>query len=260
MRSQLISNLKAFLRALVLVLLLGTGLWLMDQIAQTSIAARTDGSNAGQVSNPASPAPLRQSTPPEGYTSLAQAPATTESDTTGKTPGAQTPGIPMQAASAEPPPQPATEPVKSPGDGKTPDSAKTSSQGTNEPQNGRPRFQRRANIQYIVTEPILFNTASSEIRRTSLEQLRMVATLLSERRDVKLLIVGFTDNLGMPENNQHVSAERAAAVKDFLVTQGIDVSRLESRGMGSQDPIASNDTQLGRQANRRIEFIVTSPK
>jgi outer membrane protein OmpA-like peptidoglycan-associated protein len=49
-------------------------------------------------------------------------------------------------------------------------------------------------------------------------------------------------------------------VKDYLVGKGIDSSRLSSKGMGSQNPIASNDTQLGRQANRRIEFRVINSK
>ena len=74
------------------------------------------------------------------------------------------------------------------------------------------------------------------------------------------MIIGYTDNLGMDENNARVSSERAAAVKDYLISQGIEASRLDTKGMGSHDPIASNDTQLGRQANRRIEFLITSPK
>ena len=121
-------------------------------------------------------------------------------------------------------------------------------------------MQRRGDTQYIVTEPILFNTASSVIREISIQPLKKVAALLAERREVKLMIIGYTDNLGMPENNQRVSTERAAAVKEFLVSQGVDPARLDSRGLGSQNPIASNDTQMGRQANRRIEFIVTGVK
>ncbi len=128
-------------------------------------------------------------------------------------------------------------------------------------QQGSPlRILRRADGQVIATEPILFSTASSEIRQVSIQPLQNVASLLAQQPDIKLMIVGYTDNLGVPENNERVSAERAAAVKDFLVRQGIDPSRLESKGMGSQNPIASNDTQWGRQANRRIEFIVTSPR
>ncbi len=109
---------------------------------------------------------------------------------------------------------------------------------------------------FIATEPILFNSGASTLREASIPKLDRIARLLKEHPDVDLEIIGHTDNLGNEPVNQKVSSERAAAVMDYLVSQGIDRSRLKSKGMGSLDPISSNDTQLGRQANRRIEFLV----
>ncbi len=109
---------------------------------------------------------------------------------------------------------------------------------------------------FIATDPILFNSGASTLRESSIPKLDKIARLLKEHPDVDLEIIGHTDNLGNEPVNQKVSSERAAAVMDYLVSQGIDRSRLKSKGMGSLDPISSNDTQLGRQANRRIEFLV----
>jgi outer membrane protein OmpA-like peptidoglycan-associated protein len=110
--------------------------------------------------------------------------------------------------------------------------------------------------QFISTDPILFNEGAATLREASIPKLDKVAKLLKEKPDIELEIIGHTDNLGIEPVNQKVSAERAATVMDYLVAQGIDRSRLKSKGMGSLDPITSNDTQLGRQANRRIEFLV----
>jgi outer membrane protein OmpA-like peptidoglycan-associated protein len=98
------------------------------------------------------------------------------------------------------------------------------------------------------------------MRQGSLPMLGKLADGLKSRPEIKLMIIGYTDNLGLEENNSRVSRERASAVRDFLVSRGIEASRLEYKGMGSQNPIAPNDTQLGRQANRRIEFLITSSK
>ncbi len=243
------SNLKALLRALVLVVLLGTGLWLMDQIAQTTMAVRSRGTGPKTAAGVPTQTPGQQSAPPEGYAPHPQEPSGQTADAA--RPSSPAPADASQVSKAgEPGEQPLTTPATTP-----------PSPPESRPQEaGSVRMQRRGDTQYIVTEPILFNTASSVIREISIQPLKKVAALLAERREVKLMIIGYTDNLGMPENNQRVSAERAAAVKEFLVSQGVDPARLDSKGLGSQNPIASNDTQMGRQANRRIEFIVAGVK
>ena len=109
---------------------------------------------------------------------------------------------------------------------------------------------------FISTEPILFNSGASTLREASVPKLDRIADFLIKNPAVTLEIIGHTDNLGPEPVNQQVSAERAAIVMDYLVSRGIDPARLKSKGMGSLDPIESNDTQLGRQANRRIEFLI----
>ena len=73
----------------------------------------------------------------------------------------------------------------------------------------------------------------------------------------KFNVVGHTDSQGKDEYNQWLSESRANSVVNYLVTQGVAVERLSAKGMGETSPIASNQTSVGRAANRRIEFIVT---
>ena len=64
--------------------------------------------------------------------------------------------------------------------------------------------------------------------------------------------------MGIETANLKVSAERAVVVMDYLIGRGIAAGRIGSRGMGSVNPVNSNDTRTGRQANRRIEFCITN--
>ena len=74
---------------------------------------------------------------------------------------------------------------------------------------------------------------------------------------MKLEIEGHTDNTGSEELNQSLSERRAMAVRDFLVEQGVNASSITVRGLGESEPVASNDTAVGRQLNRRVEMIVS---
>jgi len=125
---------------------------------------------------------------------------------------------------------------------------------------GLPRVVANERGRFIVTEPILFNTGQATLRPASGEMLDKLAELLKQKPEIKLEIIGHTDNLGVESNNVKISADRSAAVRDYLVKRGVDTARFEVKGMGSAMPIASNDDRLGRQANRRIEFLITSPK
>jgi outer membrane protein OmpA-like peptidoglycan-associated protein len=73
-------------------------------------------------------------------------------------------------------------------------------------------------------------------------------------------IVGHTDNIGSKDKNMTLSADRANAVKNFLVEKGIAESRMTTQGLGDTKPVASNKTPEGRAQNRRIEFIRTDIK
>jgi outer membrane protein OmpA-like peptidoglycan-associated protein len=122
-----------------------------------------------------------------------------------------------------------------------------------------PRLVATERGQFIATDAILFNSGASTLREASIPKLEKVAQLLKDNPEIHLEIIGHTDNLGNEPVNQRVSAERALAVMGYLISLGIAPARLKSKGMGSLDPISSNDTQLGRQANRRIEFLVVKP-
>jgi outer membrane protein OmpA-like peptidoglycan-associated protein len=69
----------------------------------------------------------------------------------------------------------------------------------------------------------------------------------------RIEISGHTDNAGNPKTNQKLSEKRAQACRDYLISKGIDGSRIEAVGYGDQRPVAPNDSEDGRQQNRRIE-------
>ena len=89
-----------------------------------------------------------------------------------------------------------------------------------------------------------------------MQQLARVAEFLVENPDRNVLIEGHTDSTAPDAYNLALSQRRANAVEDFLITQGVDPTRMSSDGYGEQLPIASNDTTAGRQANRRVELVV----
>ena len=81
--------------------------------------------------------------------------------------------------------------------------------------------------------------------------------IITEVPNMKLMIIGHTDSLASDEYNLKLSRERAESVKEYLVSQGIDASKLVTKGLGESEPIADNSTELGRFRNRRIEFTVS---
>ena len=83
--------------------------------------------------------------------------------------------------------------------------------------------------------------------------------MLKELDDDKLVSVeGFTDSRGADDMNQKLSQDRANAVKDYLVSQGVKPEKLRALGRGEANPIASNDTAEGRANNRRVEIVIQS--
>lgn len=102
---------------------------------------------------------------------------------------------------------------------------------------------------------INFDSDSDQIRGESKPTLDQVASMLKSNADLKLTIEGHTDSTATPEHNQDLSTRRANAVKQYLVGAGIDASRLDAAGLGATQPVASNDTTLGRAANRRVELV-----
>lgn len=109
-----------------------------------------------------------------------------------------------------------------------------------------------------ISEKIQFEHDSAEIKTESHSLLDEVVTILKDNPGIEQLdIIGFTSSEGSKSHNNKLSADRAASVMQYLVNAGIDAARLTSQGKGPADPIASNDTEEGRVANRRVEFHVT---
>ena len=103
---------------------------------------------------------------------------------------------------------------------------------------------------------ILFDTGKSTIKDQSEQVLQNITAILKEYPNSRFSIDGHTDSTGSASLNQKLSESRANAVIDFLVANGIDVSRLEGKGYGENSPIADNKTREGRRANRRVEVVL----
>jgi outer membrane protein OmpA-like peptidoglycan-associated protein len=110
----------------------------------------------------------------------------------------------------------------------------------------------------IVDMPdVLFDTAKYTLKPGARERLAKVAGILMAYPDLHVQVEGHTDNVGGVEYNQQLSEKRAAAVREFLVQQGVKSTDIESRGFGMDQPVATNDTATGRQLNRRVDLVVT---
>ena len=101
---------------------------------------------------------------------------------------------------------------------------------------------------------ILFDTGKSSIKEQSAGVLNDIVGILKEYTLATFTVEGHTDSTGSEKLNQKLSEDRAAAVKDYLVSNGIDASRLSSAGYGESKPIDSNKTRAGRANNRRVEI------
>jgi len=110
--------------------------------------------------------------------------------------------------------------------------------------------------QSIVLRNIFFDFDKATIRPESKTELENLIKLMNDNPNIKIEISGHTDNIGSASYNQKLSESRAKAVVDYLIEHGIERSRLSYMGYGFEKPIASNDTEEGRQLNRRVEFKI----
>lgn len=108
----------------------------------------------------------------------------------------------------------------------------------------------------IVLNNIFFDFNKATLRAESVAELDRLTKLMNNTPSLKIEISGHTDNIGSASYNQKLSENRAKSVVDYLVEKGIDGSRMEFKGYGFEQPIASNKTEEGRQQNRRTEFKI----
>ena len=110
----------------------------------------------------------------------------------------------------------------------------------------------------IVLRNIFFDSDKATLRESSRSELNRLYDIMKENQNIRVEISGHTDNVGSASYNNELSRERAKSVVDYLIKKGIDKDRLEYKGYGFRKPIADNDTEEGRQQNRRTEFEIIS--
>jgi len=104
---------------------------------------------------------------------------------------------------------------------------------------------------------VLFDTGKYTLKPSTKISLAKVAGILLAYPGLKVQVEGYTDSIGGDEYNQKLSEDRAAAVKDFLVSQGVSANNITSQGFGKTSPVADNSTAEGRAQNRRVNLVVS---
>ena len=107
-----------------------------------------------------------------------------------------------------------------------------------------------------VLNNIFFDTDKYVIKEISKPELNKIAKFMQENPEISITINGHTDSQGSEAHNKELSTKRAKAVYEYLIKTGINQNRLNYQGLGQSEPIASNDTEAGRQENRRIAFEI----
>lgn len=105
---------------------------------------------------------------------------------------------------------------------------------------------------------VLFEVDRAAIKPGATRALDQLSRVLADDPDAHITIEGHTDSTGSRDYNLDLSKRRADVVRAYLVTHGVDPSRITVRGLGQEYPVASNDTEAGRQQNRRVEVIIDS--
>ena len=111
-------------------------------------------------------------------------------------------------------------------------------------------------IQITFNSGILFDFDSAGLRTEARENLSTLAESLQDYANTELMIVGHTDSRGADDYNYDLSLRRANSAAGHLVTQGVPRDRMTILGKGETEPVASNDTDAGRQQNRRVEVAI----
>lgn len=110
----------------------------------------------------------------------------------------------------------------------------------------------------VVLSNVLFETNSDQLQPGSFNALDKLYNFLNANNELRIIIRGHTDNVGDADMNHDLSMRRAKSVYDYLLKKGINAVRLDYEGLGESEPIADNDTEAGREENRRTEFRVVN--
>ncbi len=104
---------------------------------------------------------------------------------------------------------------------------------------------------------VLFDTGRYTLRPGAREKLAKISGIVLAHPGLKLEVEGHTDSVGSDEYNMKLSEQRADAVRDYLVQEGLTSDSVTSKGFGKTMPVADNSTAAGRQRNRRVELVVS---
>lgn len=115
---------------------------------------------------------------------------------------------------------------------------------------------REARGTIVSLADILFDFGKATLKRDVEFNLVKIATILNQFPEMKIMVEGHTDNVGSEAFNLDLSEKRAQAVRDFLVSQGVAAERLSVAGYGFGRPRSTNDTEAGRQQNRRVDLVI----
>lgn len=111
-------------------------------------------------------------------------------------------------------------------------------------------------IRVIYPELAMFDFGKAELRADARQPFTTFANILKRYNQLRVRIVGYTDNVGTDAVNYDLSKRRAQTAFDFFTSQGVAAARMNTSGRGPENPIMSNETELGRQTNRRVEFLL----
>ncbi len=111
--------------------------------------------------------------------------------------------------------------------------------------------------QSIRLNNVFFDLGKATLREESAPELDRMVGVMNENPKLGVELGGHTDNTGSKEINARLSQDRADAVREYLIGKGIEPDRVASKGYGESKPVAPNDTDTGRQQNRRVEFVIT---
>lgn len=106
----------------------------------------------------------------------------------------------------------------------------------------------------------MFDSGVSVVKPEARNEITQVATVLNKYPESIIIVRGHTDSVGSEATNQSLSENRALAVKTILVEQGVNTDRVLTMGYGETEPVSDNDTDAGRQANRRVEISIAKPE
>ena len=118
-------------------------------------------------------------------------------------------------------------------------------------------IQRNADVLAVTFKSdYLFAVGSANLNAGAYNEISRVSRVLNQYPDTSILVAGHTDSTGSEQSNQILSENRASNVKNALVGQGVDPNRISTIGFGESAPVADNNTESGRQLNRRVVITI----